>query len=252
VVACLDLNLNQIFSPADADLFHANFTISFEFLTKFEQKCSVYDKDIKKKLLASQTYKFFVKKWPIQVYFQIRFQEIVSKFEEDLISYRKLSAENLHENANDNDDDGELDDRNQNVFYLNVTETLVKQMEVCWTESKCFLKCLLSQFWKLNLQLISRYCLFFIQLFQQKLNDAAAIAAATSQTTTSASQSDGTVASLEQRAGDVTSSIQSLNQKSSADDLSLCVILINDADKLCRLKVFAGFSIKQDRLKFYF
>lgn len=215
VVACLDLNLNGIFSPADPDLFHQNFTISFDFLAKLEAKCAQYDKELKRKLLTSQTYKFFVKKWPVQVYYQIRFQEIVSKFEEDLLNYTRLVS-------NDDDRDEQVDRTGHNMFYLNVTDTLVKQMEICWQESKCFLKCLLSQFWKLNLQLISRYCLFFIKLFQDKL----ALSSAST-----AEYDDGTQWDVSQFSKSE-SSYQTIGSKSSLDDISLCVILINDVDKL--------------------
>lgn len=76
LVTTLDLNLHSIFSPADPDLFHSQFTAAFDFINRFESKCSVYDCHIKRKLLHSTTYKMFVKKWPVQVYYQIRFQVI--------------------------------------------------------------------------------------------------------------------------------------------------------------------------------
>lgn len=79
VVASIDFNLNLIFSASDPDLFHQRYLESFEFLNKFELKCFQFDKDIKNRLKESNSYKYFVKKWPIQVYFQIRFQEIVLK-----------------------------------------------------------------------------------------------------------------------------------------------------------------------------
>lgn len=222
IVACLDLNLNVIFSPADPDLFHANFTLAFDFLAKFEAKCSPYDKDLKRKLLNAPTYKYFVKKWPVQVYYQIRFQEIVSRFEDDLIDYGKMSEMSRREEEHEDDED----EQNQIGFYLNVTESLVKQMELCWIESKCFLKCLLSQFWKLNLQLISRYCMFFINLFQKKLQ------------TNNENSNNAAVTAAASQENSQTTMIQSVSNRTIfEDDLNLCVLVINDADKLLSLKV---------------
>ncbi len=85
VVASIDFNLNVIFSASDPDLFHQRYLEAFEFLNKFELKCFQFDKEIKNRLKTSNSYKYFVKKWPIQVYFQIRFQEIVLKVNKTLI-----------------------------------------------------------------------------------------------------------------------------------------------------------------------
>ena len=116
-----------MFSPADPDLFHENFTKTFEFLNKFEVKCSQFDRDFKKRLCDSQSYKYFVKKWPIQVYFQIRFQEIVAKFEEDLQNYSNTVFKNTIDTINS--DDAEQMDEHSNMFELAISETLIKQME---------------------------------------------------------------------------------------------------------------------------
>ena len=222
IVACFDLNLNVIFSPADPDLFHANFTLAFDFIAKFEAKCcQLFDaKKSKQPFLndGSQAYKYFVKKWPVQVYYQIRFQEIVSRFEDDLIDYARKSVD-------DNDDV-----HDENVFDLNATDSLVKQMEYCWLENKCFLKCLLSQFWKLNLQLIARYCMFFIKLFQAK----------TTQTNSETNNGQTTIATNVSTAiqDSQTTTIPYISTKTLfEEDLNLCVLLINDADKLLSLKV---------------
>ena len=136
---------------------------SFVFLNKFEAKCLQFnDKDFKLRLQTSQLYKQFVKKWPLQVYYQIRFQEIVSKIEENLYEYNKP-------NEIVDSEDKEAVDHDPNYFCLKISDTVVKQIEYCWCESKCFLNSLLSQFWKLNLQIISRYCSFFSKLLQDKI-----------------------------------------------------------------------------------
>jgi hypothetical protein len=92
-----------------------------------------------------------MKKFPVNIYFQIRFQEIVTKLEQVLVV---LSMQN-----NENRDDGQ-------DFYLKTTQTLYELLCYCWN-ADCCLSCLLSFFWKLNLQLISRYERFY----KQTLND---------------------------------------------------------------------------------
>ena len=234
-VVCVDLNLNIIFSPADTDLFHENFTKTFEFLSKFEVKCSQFDKEFKKRLADSQSYKYFVKKWPIQVYFQIRFQEIVSKFEEVLLDYNELAVKNP------TSDESEHIDTNPNTFYLVISETLIKQMEYCWIESKCFLKCLLSQFWKLNLQLVARYANFFVQAFQNYApTPTTALTSLDSQQSQPGLTAQGVT---NERAKtpidndlDSTSAISAF-KKSPIEDLNFCVLLLNDVNKLSSLKV---------------
>lgn len=223
IVGCFDFNLNVIFSPADPDLFHENFTKTFEFLNKFEVKCSQFDRDFKKRLCDSQSYKYFVKKWPIQVYFQIRFQEIVAKFEEDLQNYSKTILKTIN-------DDSEQIEEHPNMFDLVISETLIKQMEYCWLENKCFLKCLLSQFWKLNLQLVSRYSNFFIQMFQNN------VAAEQTQSITMTQGNESRSKTPIENDLDHAQSNNSL-KKNHIDDLNFCILLLNDANRLATFKV---------------
>lgn len=143
--------MSSIFSASDADLFHQNFKKSFDFVSKFELKCVKVDKNFLNNFNQSQSFKYFTKKWPIQVYYQIRFQEIVYQFESDLINYSNQNA-----------------DKSDNLC-LNITECLLKKLDFIWSEHQCFLKCLLPQFWKLNLQIINRYSSFFNSLIRSKI-----------------------------------------------------------------------------------
>ena len=168
MIDCIDIFLADIFSPADPDLFHQRYLASLQFLHKFQQKCVHFDdKDIGARLQHSPTYKYFIKKWPVQVYFQIRFQEIVSNVEEALCDHKSVAYKREdHLDADEN----ELNDRNQNMFNLKATSAVVSQMEYCWSDSSCFLVALLSQFWKLNLQIVSRYSSFFVRIYQDKVS----------------------------------------------------------------------------------
>jgi hypothetical protein len=188
-----------------------------------------FDKEIKRRLFNSTSYKYFVKKWQVQVYYQIRFQEIVSKFEEDLLAY----SNNLNLQNELGNDDLNVMDSSQNIFYLVISDTLIKQMEYCWNESKCFLKCLMSQFWKLNLQLLSRYCSFFTELFQNMMK-----------TIQNADQSLNQLTTIDQQQRPKTptetnAGIHKNNEKfiSQSNDINFSVLLLNDVSKLIYLKL---------------
>lgn len=244
MVDCIDIFLADIFSPADPDVFHRRYLASFEFLERFEQKCAQFDdKDLKARLQQTQSYKFFVKKWPIQVYFQIRFQEIVSHIEEELCDYK--SALVKLDDTLDAKDENELTDKNQNMFNLKVTKAVVGQMEYCWSESNCFLVALLSQFWKLNLQIISRYSTFFMRIYQEKVNcldtkvnqagdqfTHLQIQEQSIATTKARSKTpDGNEASL------MSNQNTDMSQQATTDDITFSVLLLLDINKLASIKL---------------
>ena len=167
-----------------------------------------FDKEIKTRIKKSNSYKYFVKKWPIQVYFQIRFQEIVLKLEEDLLNFNELTEPND-------------DDLDKNNFYLKMSQTLIQQIEYNWLESKCFLKSLLSNFWKLHLQLVSRYSYYFIQLFQQKI-----------------ALLDVEQSQLIKEEQETINKSENESEINKSNDIKFSVLLLFDAHKLQTLKVY--------------
>jgi hypothetical protein len=211
-------------------LFHQRYLESFDFLSKFETKCSQFDKDIKNRLKKSNPYKYFIKKWPIQVYFQIRFQEIVFKLEEDLINYHLFVVYDSNEDY----------DFDQNSFSLNISDTLVKQMEYCWLETKCYLKSLLSNFWKLNLQLVSRFSFYFIQMFQTKLGQLDMESQLIKETDNSSGINSEDQINNENK------------QQQIIDDFKIAVFLLFDAYKLqtLRVNIYLKLLKKNSNLKF--
>jgi hypothetical protein len=154
VVETIDLNLSQIFSPSDPNQFLLRYKITINFLNKFEQLCT---QDLQMPsfeiIKQSKSYKYFLKKFPINIYFKIRFQEIVTKFEHVFLTV------NTGEQHNKSEDE-------LHGFHLKQSQTLYELLCYCWSND-CYLSCLLSYFWKLNLQLISRYESFY----RQTLND---------------------------------------------------------------------------------
>lgn len=196
-------------------------------MSRFEQKCSQYDRDnFKRKFYSCQSYKYFVKKWPVQVYYQLRFQEIVSKLEEELIDCDKLV----------------VDTEDNSSFKLNISNVLVAQLEYCWLESKCFLKCLLGQFWQLNLQMISRYSNFFIELFRAKIqaiggatSSSSILSVSSSQTTRSKSPTpDEQIPARSIPSG---TNIASSKPTTALNDLDLSILVLADVEKLISIKV---------------
>lgn len=229
IVANLDLSLNSIFSPADPDLFHKRYTLSFEFVSKFEAKCHQFDKNFKQNLQNSQSFKFFVKKWPIQVYFQLRFTEIASKLEESLINYTETEKQV-----------SQLDTREyllNDTLNLKLTTSLLKQMEYCWLESKCYLHSLTSQFWKLTLQLLSRYYTFFNDYYLSKLSTSATTSGSTPmvESSTTSNLLDANSAQT-QRSRTPTEQLEqtpaSIQSKNSFDELNFTILLLNDLKQL--------------------
>lgn len=194
VVESIDLNLNQIFSPVDPISFHKTYLKTIKFLQDFEVKCFNQLNFPSQRLRSSKSYKYFLKKWPVNIYFQIRFQEIAFKFEQNLLLNQ--SPETTSEN---------------DYFYLKVTNCLYESLNYCWS-GNCFLNCLTSSFWKLNLQLLSRYENYYRLAVIEQQN---ASVTATSETVNSEHQQ------------------QQVPVMNDASDLKLLVYLIADIKKLC-------------------
>ena len=195
-VAAASINLKEI------QVFNLHLILIRRFNRRFNRytqrnlnfiKCSCY------RLRSSKSYKYLLKKWPVHIYFQIRFQEIASKFEQNLINHQQSPGTS------------ETD-----FFHLRVTNCLYESLNYCWNEN-CFLNCLTSNFWKLNLQLLSRYENFYrlAVIEQQSVNSTATEA----------------VHSVEQP-----SLIVPQHQPPQVNDLSdlkLLVYLMADIKKLC-------------------
>jgi hypothetical protein len=193
VVESIDLNLNQIFSPVDPISFHKTYLKTIKFLQDFELKCFNQLNFPSQRLRSSKSYKYFLKKWPVNIYFQIRFQEIAFKFEQNLLLNQPPGT------TTEND-----------YFYLKVTNCLYDSLNYCWSEN-CFLNCLTSNFWKLNLQMLSRY------------------------------ENYNRLAVIEQQTASVTATSETVNNEhqqqvpimNDASDLKLLVYLMADIKKLC-------------------
>jgi len=133
------MKLTPIFSHGIADEFHKNFMTTEQFVSDFEHQCGTQTNV--EMLRAHQTYVLFRKRWSIQVYYQLRFQEIAGEFETKLSD--SLSQQLLQDGANP-------------TYKLGASVLLIETVQRCWSPG-VYIPGLCHRFWKLTLQLIARY-----------------------------------------------------------------------------------------------
>ncbi|XP_069741155.1 conserved oligomeric Golgi complex subunit 2 isoform X2 [Narcine bancroftii] len=135
MVQGLEEKLPSLFNPGNPDAFHEKYTITMEFIRKFEWQCA--SQASVKRLRSHSAYQSFLGKWSLSVYYQIRFKEIAGNFEATL-------SEDLKEAPDGSE------------FRLQVTCILWQNLMKCW-DDRIFLPPLAHRFWKLTLQLLARY-----------------------------------------------------------------------------------------------
>ncbi|EFN61983.1 Conserved oligomeric Golgi complex subunit 2 [Camponotus floridanus] len=135
--------IKSIFAPGDPVLFHKRYTATLEFLTKLEAECIT--SEILMTLRNHPQYKSFLKKWNLPVYFQIRFQEIAGHVETVLVE--PVSPDSIT---------GSLISLAQENFSLHATNVVWDNLLRIWAEN-IYLYQLFHKFWKLSLQICSRY-----------------------------------------------------------------------------------------------
>lgn len=135
VVICLESRTPSIFAPGDPDVFHEKYCNSMKFLEEFESKCETQSSV--RNLRAHPSYGTFMNKWSLPVYFQIRFQEIASPFENALGTPFDHS-------------------KGDPTFHLTATVELWCALCQCW-DASIYLPSLCHRFWQLTLQLLTRY-----------------------------------------------------------------------------------------------
>ncbi|XP_013789772.1 conserved oligomeric Golgi complex subunit 2-like [Limulus polyphemus] len=144
IITCLETRVHFIFQAGDPNKFHERYSSSMTFLEKFEQMCG--SQASIKRLHQHKSYHTFIGKWNLPVYFQVRFQEIAKVLETAILTpFTKTEA--------------------KSVFNLYVTCQLWNTVQRCWA-SDVYLAVLCHRFWKLTLQLISRYNTWACQLIQ--------------------------------------------------------------------------------------
>ncbi|XP_029642669.1 conserved oligomeric Golgi complex subunit 2 [Octopus sinensis] len=146
IVCNIEARTPSIFAPGNPNLFHEKYTISMDFMSKFEQQCG--SQASVKRLREHSSYQVFMSRWSLPVYFQIRFQEIAGAFENSLLSGLN--------NAPDGSD-----------IYLHASFHLWESICHCW-QPDVYLPTLMHRFLKLNLQLLSRYSSWIDEIYQKE------------------------------------------------------------------------------------
>ncbi|XP_058525316.1 conserved oligomeric Golgi complex subunit 2 isoform X2 [Ochotona princeps] len=142
IVQGLEEKLPSLFNPGNPDAFHEKYTISMDFLRRFEQQCG--SQASVKRLRAHPAYHSFNNKWNLPVYFQIRFGEIAGSLEAALTDV--------------------LEDAPAGSPYcLLASHRTWSSLRKCWSD-ELFLPLLAHRLWKLTLQILARYSVFINEL----------------------------------------------------------------------------------------
>jgi len=83
--------ISMIFAPGIPEVFHKNYNCTMDFVCEFETLFSSQKKV--EKFRNSQYYIDFMKHWQLPIYFQIRYKNIITTFEEYLVPNTKLLEE---------------------------------------------------------------------------------------------------------------------------------------------------------------
>ncbi|KAK2575855.1 hypothetical protein KPH14_007229 [Odynerus spinipes] len=153
----IDQQLKYIFAPGDPELFHKRYTETMWFRKKLEE---LYDTPSCTSMLKSHVqYKSFIKKWNLPVYFQIRFQEIAGTVETAL--KESISPESMK---------GSIDILTLEEFSLHTTSVVWNCLHRIWSDN-VYLCQLFLEFWKLSLQICSRFQTWARAAVKQKWQD---------------------------------------------------------------------------------
>uniref|UniRef100_A0A7N6BK88 Conserved oligomeric Golgi complex subunit 2 n=1 Tax=Anabas testudineus TaxID=64144 RepID=A0A7N6BK88_ANATE len=138
IIKAIEERLAYLFNPGNPDIFYERYSVSMAFVRRFERQCS--SQASVKRLRVHPSYTSFHNKWNLPVYFQLRYKEIAGSLE-NAISDRLEAAPA------------------GSAYHLQVSEVLWSCLLRCWSD-KVYLSPLAHRFWKLTLQLYSRYTKF--------------------------------------------------------------------------------------------
>ncbi|SGY62387.1 BQ5605_C007g04684 [Microbotryum silenes-dioicae] len=125
---------NVIFAAGRPSVFHQNYVLTSTFISRIEGYCSSIPH--LSALRTSPTYVDFFRRFQLPVYFQLRFKEIVTSVE------RALDVGSASGGGD--------------MFVMSESEAVWRALSMCWAE-EVWLEELNGKFWKLTLQLVSRY-----------------------------------------------------------------------------------------------
>ena len=145
----ISTNMAAVFSPGIPDIFHRAIRSGTNIYNAM--LAAVSSDDRKEKLISSATTQAFWKHWNIPVYFQLRFQEIASRFDED------IGKGPIAITGKEQDEwKSTISLLRCDIYKAHATASLVCCLRRCWSED-VFLPSLTHRLLRLTLQLIARY-----------------------------------------------------------------------------------------------
>ncbi|KAM4813909.1 conserved oligomeric Golgi complex subunit 2 isoform X3 [Urocitellus parryii] len=148
----LEEKLPSLFNPGDPDAFHQKYTISMDFLRRFERQCG--SQASVKRLRAHPAYHSFNSKWNLPVYFQIRFREVAGSLEAALIRGLEEAPAG-------------------SPFCLLASHRTWSSLSRCWSD-ELFLPLLAHRLWRLTLQILARFSVFASELSRRPISNESA------------------------------------------------------------------------------
>ncbi|XP_008844006.1 conserved oligomeric Golgi complex subunit 2 [Nannospalax galili] len=149
IVRGLEEKLPSLFNPGDPDGFQQKYTISMDFVRRFERQCG--SQASVKRLRAHPAYHNFNNKWNLPVYFQIRFREVAGSLEAALT-------------------DGLEDAPAGSPYCLLASHTTWSSLRKCWSD-EMFLPLLTHRLWRLTLQILARFSVFVSELSARPISN---------------------------------------------------------------------------------
>lgn len=145
-------HMSAAFSPGIPDVFHKSVLAGSRLYAAIE--AAIGDKLHQQALRKSAATIEFWRHWNLPVYFQLRFQEVTSKFDQHL-NEGPVAMEDSTFGKNDSNDSGSRLLRSD-MYRAVPTASLVASLRRCWSE-EVFLTSLTHRFLRLSLQLLARY-----------------------------------------------------------------------------------------------
>uniref|UniRef100_A0A665U814 Conserved oligomeric Golgi complex subunit 2 n=1 Tax=Echeneis naucrates TaxID=173247 RepID=A0A665U814_ECHNA len=142
IIRAIEERLAYLFNPGNPEIFYERYSVSMEFVRRFERQCS--SQASVKRLRVHPSYTSFNNKWNLPVYFQLRYKEIAGSLENAIADGLEAAA-----------------------YHLQVSEVLWSCIVRCWSDNVYVLP-LAHRFWKLTLQLYSRYAKFLDEVTLNK------------------------------------------------------------------------------------
>ncbi|CAL8369013.1 unnamed protein product [Gadus morhua 'NCC'] len=138
IIRGIEERIAYLFNPGNPDVFYERYTVSMEFVRRFERQCS--SQASVKRLRVHPTYTSFHNKWNLPVYFQLRYKEIAGSLENAISDGLEAAPAG-------------------SAYHLKVSEVLWSCLKRCWSDG-IYMAPLVHRFWKITLQLYSRYSKF--------------------------------------------------------------------------------------------